>query len=125
MGLVTLQSWSCVLLLLLGWIWKSMSVIMPIRTALHLNHGVGCHVLFVVAMVRIRGQSFAIHLYRLIHLRCSVCHPPLFLFKETITRNIKMLLFFLTMFSVLADVLPFPSSKINKDKTTLYGHTEA
>jgi len=28
-------------------------------------------VLFVVAMVRIRGQSLAIHLYRLIHLTCS------------------------------------------------------
>lgn len=78
---------------------RSLAVMMPIRTALRLNHRAGRHVPCAVAMVSIRGHSSAIHLYRLIRLRCSSCVPSLFLslFEETITRNRKLLLFFLTM----------------------------
>ncbi len=99
---------------------RSLAVMMPIRTALRLNHRAGCHVPCAVAMVSIRGHSSAIHLYKLIRLRCSACVPSLSLslFEETITRNMKTLLFFLTMFSVLAAVLPFISSKVNTAKKT-------
>lgn len=98
----------------------TLAVIMPIRTALCFKQRAGCHVPYAVAMISIRGHSSAIHLYKLIHLRCSACVPSLFLslFEEMITRNMKTLLFFLTMFYVLAAVLPFISSKINTAKKT-------
>ncbi len=98
----------------------TLAVMMLIRTALFFKHRAGCHVPYAVAMVSIRGHSSVIHLYKLIRLRCSACVPSLFLslFEEMITRNMKTLLFFLTMFNVLAAVLPFILSKINTAKKT-------
>lgn len=124
MGLVTLQYSARLDLCLIATagmdLARSLAVMMPIRTALRLNHRAGCHVPCAVAMVSIRGHSSAIHLYKPIRLRCSMCAPPFFLtlFEETITRNMKMLLFFLTVFSVLAAVLPFISSEIRKTRKT-------
>ncbi len=96
----------------------TLAVMMLIRTALFFKHRAGCHVPYTVAMVSFRGHSSVIHLYKLIRLRCSACVPSLFLslFEEMITRNMKTLLFFLTMFNVLAAVLPFILSKINTAK---------